>query len=177
MRALLACAVSAALVSTSAFAESPRLHPGVEPGVEPGVQPGIQPGVLADASQSTPTEVLVLHATQAASPSIDPRIGNLPQLTKPPFSKKYNTYKFLDRKSLAVERGKAAVYTLPTGRLLQVTVEPAGTLYRVTAAISKDKSGGEYLKVLEVTAPKGEPFFVAGQAYDGGALVIALTIK
>ncbi len=159
--AFLAVAASTALASGSALAEPPRSAEGI----------------AVDASQVTPTEVLVLHATQTGSPSIDPRIGNLPQLTKPPFSKKYDTYKFLDRKSLAVERGKASVYTLPTGRLLQVTVEPAGTLYRVTASISKDKSGAQYLRVLEVTAPKGEPFFVAGQSYDGGALVIALTIK
>lgn len=159
--ALLGLVLPAVLLSSSALADAPRAHEGIR----------------ADASQTTPTEVLVLHATQTASPSIDPRIGNLPQLTKPPFSKKYNTYKLLDRKSLAVDRSKPSVYTLPTGRLLQVAVEPAGTLYRVTASISKDKSGSEYLKVLEVTAPKGEPFFVAGQSYDGGALVIALTIK
>lgn len=130
----------------------------------------------ADTANATSTEVMVMHATQGDKPSIDPRIGNLPQLTKPPFSS-YNVYKLLDRKTLSVERGKPSLYALPNGRTLQLAVEPAnGGLYRVTASISQPK-GGSYLKLLEITAPKGEPFFVAGQSYDKGSLVIAITLK
>lgn len=159
--AVLGLAFPALLLSTSALADVPSAHDGI----------------ATQASSASPTEVLVMHATQTATPSVDPKIGNLPQLTRPPFSKKYNTYKLLDRKTPAIERSKPWVYTLPTGRLLQVAVEPAGALSRVTASISKDKTGNEYVKVLEVTAPKGEPFFVAGQSFDGGALVIALTLR
>lgn len=138
-------------------------------------QPHAAHGIAADAASATPTEITVMHASQTQSPSIDPRIGNLPQLSKPPFSS-YNTYKLLDRKTLSVERGKPSLYTLPNGRVLQVAVEPAGKVYKVTASISQAK-GGSYLKLLEISAPKGEPFFVAGQSYDGGTLVIAITIK
>lgn len=133
------------------------------------------PAIATDAASATPTEITVIHATQTQAPSIDPRIGNLPQLSKPPFSS-YNTYKLLDRKTLSVERGKPSHYALPNGRTLQVAVEPAGKVYKVTASISQAK-GGSYLKLLEISAPKGEPFFVAGQSYDGGTLVIAITVK
>lgn len=137
--------------------------------------PGSPPGIAADSAAATPTEITVMHATHSQSPSIDPRIGNLPQLSKPPFSS-FNTYKLLDRKTLSVERGKPSLYKLPNGRTLQVAVEPVGKIYKVTASISQAK-GGSYLKLLEISAPKGEPFFVAGQSYDGGTLVIAITLK
>ena len=137
--------------------------------------PQARVGVATQATSSTPTEIMVMHASQTQAPSIDPRIGHLPQLSKPPFSS-YNTYKLLDRKTLAVERSKPTLYALPNGRTLQVAVEPAGNVYKVTASISQAK-GGSYLKLLEISAPKGEPFFVAGQSYDGGTLVIAITIK
>lgn len=130
--------------------------------------------IAADANTQT-AELVVLHATNGPAPHIDPRIGTLPQLTKPPFSS-YNVYKLLDRALLAVTRGKPASYTLPNGRTLQLAVEPEGELYRVTASISQ-KKGNAYLKLLEVTAPKNEPFFVAGQSYDKGSLVLAITIK
>ena len=150
----------AALASgfTSAHAESPHAHAATP----------------LDASQSTPTEVMVLHATQTASPSVDPRIGKMPQLAKPPFSS-FNTYKLLDKKTLGVEKSKPSSYSLPNGRTLQVSVEPAGGAFKVSASISQER--GDFKKLFEVTAAKGEPFFVAGQSFEGGKLVIALTVK
>src|SRR5260221_1167105 len=68
-------------------------------------------------------EVMVLHATQQPGPgSIDPQIGNVPQLTKPPFSA-YNTYKLLGKGSLPLEKGKPQTHTLPNSRILQVTLQ------------------------------------------------------
>jgi hypothetical protein len=130
----------------------------------------------AQAPAAVAAEVMVMHATQEPSGSIDPRIGNMPQLTKPPFSA-YNTYKLLDKKSVAVERGKSASYALPNGRTLQINAEPLpNKTYKVQASISRPE-GGAFLKLLEVTASPNEPFFVAGQTYGKGTLVVAITIR
>ncbi len=121
-------------------------------------------------------DIMVLHATQVAGPgSIDPRIGSMPQLKKPPFSA-YNTYKLLDRKVVPLEKGKAATYALQNGRTLDVTlIDLTGDKrYKVAARIEKD--GKDFLK-SEVTAATNEPFFVAGQSHQGGILVLGITLR
>lgn len=135
------------------------------------------PALAADpAPASVNAEIMVLHATQEGSGSIDPRIGAMPQLTKPPFSA-YNTYKLLDRKTVAVERGKPSSYALPNGRTLQVGIEALpDKLYKVSASINRGEAGA-FLKLLEVKAAPNEPFFVAGQTYEKGVLVFAITVR
>jgi hypothetical protein len=124
-------------------------------------------------------EIMVLHATQVADGkgSIDPAVGSMPQLKKPPFSA-YNTYKLLDKKSLPLEKGKSVEYPIVNGRVLQVTlldVTPEKR-FRISAAISQP-GGPAFLKLLEVTAAANEPFFVAGQSYNDGILVLGITLK
>lgn len=120
-------------------------------------------------------EVMVLHATQQPGPgSIDPSIGNMPQLTKPPFSA-YNTYKLLGKASLPLDKGKPQTHTLPNSRILQVTLQEvtADNRYKVAAAINQP-NGKDFLRLLEVTAAPNETFFVAGQSYQNGILVIGM---
>ncbi len=136
------------------------------------------PAAHAPAPSHATVEVMVLHATQqAGAGSIDPQIGNLPQLKKPPFSA-YNTYKLLDRKAIGLDKGKPATYGMVNKRTLQITLEDvtADHRYRVAAAINQP-GGSAYLKLLEVTATANETFFVAGQSYQGGILVIGFTMK
>lgn len=124
-------------------------------------------------------EIMVLHATQGpeGKGSIDPAVGNMPQLKKPPFSA-YNTYKLLDKKALPLEKGKSVEYPIVNGRTLQVTLVEitADKRYRIAAAISEPGKPA-FLKVLEVTAAANEPFFVAGQSYNDGILVMGITVK
>jgi len=48
--------------------------------------------------------------------------------------------------------------------------------YAVDAMI--DQPGKEeYLKLLEVIAAPNEPFFVGGQSYRGGTLILAITMR
>jgi len=145
---------------------------------------GAQPPPAAGAPVATVNaEVMVLLATQTAGPgSIDPQIGNLPQLKKPPFSS-YNTYKLLDRKGLVLQKTKPADYTMINNRVLEVTlldvlppVAPDPARYKLSAAINQP-GGGTFLKLLEWTAKPSETFFVAGQSYSGGILVIGITVK
>jgi hypothetical protein len=143
----------------------------------PAQQPAPGPALTSIAA-----EVIILHATNDNT-GIDPKIGKIPALSKPPFSS-YNSYKLLDRATLALEKGKAGTVKLPTGRDLQVrfkdVVEPVKKdeqrRFLVDASIQKP-DGKAFLPLIEVNAKAGEWFFVAGQDYKGGGLVIGIKIN
>lgn len=134
------------------------------------------------ASTATTAEVIILHATNDGT-GIDPKIGKMPALGQPPFSS-YNSYKLLDRVTLPLAKGKPSTTKLPTGRELMVSlkdvVEPKKPgeprRYLVTASIQKP-DGNTFMPLLEVSAKPGEPFFVAGQNYKGGSLVIGIKVN
>ena len=129
-------------------------------------------------TQPVKTEVMVLHATQQpGAGSIDPQIGNLPQLKRPPFSA-YNTYKLISRNDLLLEKGKSQTQTLANGRILQVTLNDItqDKRFKIAAAINQP-NGKDFLRLLEVNAGPNETFFVAGQSYQNGILVIGITVK
>jgi hypothetical protein len=151
---------------------------------------GASGGALADEAgkpaAAVPAEVsieiVILHATNDGS-GIDPKIGKMPALGQPPFSS-YNSYKLLDRIKLPLAKGKSTTTKLPTGRDLMVSLkdiidpkkkdEPRR--YLVTASIQKP-DGNTFLPLLEVNAKPGEPFFVAGQTYKGGTVVIGIKVN
>jgi len=130
---------------------------------------------------SISTEVMVLLGTNDNS-GIDPKIGKIPALSKPPFSS-YNSYKLLDRNSVALDKGKTTPLKLPTGRELQMifkdAIQPqkAGEALRFVVSASIQKADGKsFLPNVEVSAKAGEWFFVGGQEYKGGSLVIGIKI-
>lgn len=141
---------------------------------------GAPPHQAASAAMSA--EVIILHATNDGT-GIDPKIGKMPALGQPPFSS-YNSYKLLDRVTLPLAKGKSSTTKLPTGRELMVSlkdvIEPKRKdeprRYLVTASIQKP-DGHTFLPLLEVSAKAGEPFFVAGQNYKGGSLVIGIKVN
>ena len=64
-------------------------------------------------------ELVILHATNDGS-GIDPKIGKMPELGKPPFSS-FNSYKLVEKKTIQLTRGKASQVTLPTNSTLSIT--------------------------------------------------------
>jgi len=137
--------------------------------------------VAVDWCRTNGIDVMVLHATNDNS-GIDPKIGKIPALSKPPFSS-YNSYKLLDQNKLALDKGKAMPFKLPNGSELQVVFKdviqpqkPGDPLrYIVTASVV---SGGKtVLPLVEVNAKSGEYFFVGGQTYKGGTLLIGLKVN
>jgi hypothetical protein len=120
-------------------------------------------------------EVVVLHATMAPGPGSVP--PGMPQLTKPPFSV-FNTYRILDKKIISLPIGGTGPFTLPNSRVLQVTFlnQTPDKRFHIQVAINQP-GGNAYLKLLEVTAGANETFFVAGQPYKGGILVLGITLK
>jgi hypothetical protein len=127
--------------------------------------------------QRANVEVMVLHATtQPGPPSIGPGIGNMPQLQQPPFSA-WNTYRLLAKQTLQLQQNAPIMYPLPNNRVLQITLQQvmAGPRFKIAAAINQP-GGNTYLKLLEVTAPPNQTFFVAGQQFQGGVIIIGFTL-
>lgn len=127
------------------------------------------PSKEARADGPVSAEVFIIHATQGA-PHVDPAIGEMPPL-------KYNNYKLLERKVLPLTKGQPASTGLPTGRTFQVVLSDVtpDKRFKVSASISQP-DGKAFLKLLEITAQPGKRFFVGGQAYQGGSLVIGVRI-
>jgi hypothetical protein len=120
-------------------------------------------------------EILVLHATNEKK-GIDRRIGEMPELTKPPFSS-YDSYALVERGRLPLEKGVPKTLTLPNGRVLEAKLLEvlAGGSVRLSASINQP-GGKEFLPLLEVKAKIGQPFIVAGQSYKRGILVLVIRV-
>jgi hypothetical protein len=144
-------------------------------------------GIAGDPAPAPVTtvkaEVIILHATNAGK-GIDPTIGKLPELLKPPFSS-YDTYKLIEKGELELPKGAAAKEkALPDGGKLGLSLkdifpgkkrgEP--TRYLLSASLHKP-DGKAFLPALDVNAAQGEYFFMAGQKYQGGILVIGVRIR
>ena len=129
----------------------------------------------ASTMSSVPAEVLVVLAKEEPG-EIDPQLKKLTALRRPPFNS-FRSMKILSRTTLKLTPGKDALVSLPNGRRMKLTllrVMPDGR-YKVKAAINRpDKS--DYLPLLQVVASAGDPFFVAGQSYQGGTLVVGVTV-
>ena len=135
----------------------------------------------APAAAAVNMEVIVLHATNDNS-GIDPNIGKIPELSKPPFSS-YNSYKLLKRPKISVKKGEQTTVKLPNERDMAVMLKDIlppkkkdeVTRYVVSTSIQKP-GGNTFLPLLEVNAKAGEWFFVAGQTYKGGILVVGIKV-
>ena len=127
-------------------------------------------------------EVSVIHASQSdAGGSIDPRLKELPQLTRDQPFVRYNVYKLLDRRSFPLDVGKPVTYGIVDGRTLQATlaavsVDKNEKRYQMAAQIGEPGKEA-FLKSLQVTASGNEPFFIGGQSYQGGTLFLELVVR
>lgn len=140
-------------------------------------------GIAMAAAPHVPTlEVSVIQASQSdAGGSMDPRLKDLPQLTRDQPFVRYNVYKLLDRRSFPLDVGKAVTYGIVDGRTLQVTlaavsVEKNEKRYQMNAQIGEPGKEA-FLKSLQVTASANEPFFIGGQNYQGGTLFLELVVR
>ena len=151
-------------------------------------------GAMAATPKAPTLELVVIHAIQngpAGSPgSIDKELRDVSAHTKDKPFVNYNVFKQLDRKLLPLD--KPVTYSLANGRTLQVTlatvvVPDAGTAagtaatekrYQLDTQISELTDAGKtaFLKG-HVTASANEPFWIAGQSFQGGTLMLELVVR
>ena len=143
---------------------------------------GGAPAARAATPPHPSVEIRVIHGSKSdAGTSIDPKLRDLPQLTRDEPFIRYNVYKQLDDKVVPLETGKPAPYDIVNGRTLQITLldvsqDKNEARYHVRAEINEPGKKA-YLRLLEVTASANQPFFVAGQSYQGGTLFLEIVVK
>ncbi len=128
-----------------------------------------------DAVKPVEAEVLVVLAKEEAG-KMDPQLEKLTPLRRPPFNA-FRSMSLISKPKIMLTQGKDAVVALPNGRRLKLELQrvmPDGR-YRIKVAINRPNKV-DYLPLLQVIASPGDPFFVAGQAYQGGTLVVGVKI-
>jgi hypothetical protein len=148
-----------ALVAVGGVCRSTRAD---EPQAEP------KPVVLAG-------EVLVLLASEKEGP-IDPSLSHVRALKHPPFNS-FKSMRLLSRSAVKLVSEQAVDLYLPNGRIVQLTLVARLPDGRAKVEVSINRSyEHDYLPLMHVIASPGEPFFVAGQKFEGGTLVIGVRV-
>ena len=127
------------------------------------------------AQQPVRAEVIVVLAKEEAG-TIDPALADISALQRAPFNA-FQSMTILDRKREQLRPEVDRDVRLPNGRTLRIRLQrvmPDGR-YRVQVSINRPDAD-TYLPLLQVVTAPGDPFFVAGQAHDGGTLVIGIRV-
>jgi len=108
---------------------------------------------------------------------VDPALREMTALRQPPFNA-FRSLSILERQPLRLSQREPRDIELPNGRVLRVELQrvmPDGR-FRVRVSIKRGGDHTAYLPLLQVVTAPGDPFFVAGQAHDGGTLVIGIRL-
>jgi len=120
-------------------------------------------------------EVLVLLATGEEG-SVDPSLSKLRALKHAPFNE-YKTIKLLNKSTVPLPVDQAVEVDLPKHRKLVLRLVSRLPDGRAKVQLSIRRSNQKaYLPLLDVIASSGEPFFVAGQKFEGGTLLIGIRV-
>ncbi len=133
------------------------------------------PDFAAAQTHHLTAEITIVVAREDGS-TIDPELRQLPALRRAPFNA-FRSMRVHSRPSVSLDENHEADIVLPNGRrlrlkLLQVT--PDGR-YRLKVSINRPGEA-DYLPLLQVEAAPGDPFFVAGQAFEGGTLIVGVRL-
>ena len=133
--------------------------------------------VAASAQDETavPTEVMIVLASETPG-QVDPRLARVPALGRPPFDT-YRSMVLLSSPRVTLRVGQEQIVRLPNGRRARLVlreITPEGR-YRVRVSINRPDQN-DYLPGLDVVASPGDPFFIAGQSFRTGTLVIGIRL-
>jgi hypothetical protein len=134
-------------------------------------------GSLASAqvTADVPGQVLIILGKTEAG-QVAPELDKLQALKKAPFDE-FPSKALLKRVDVALAPGKDAEVELPNGRKLRLSLLEKTTEGRYRVSVSINRPGKQdYLPVMTVAAAPGDPFFVAGQKYEGGTLIIGVSV-
>lgn len=121
-------------------------------------------------------EVVIVVAREDGN-TIDAELRDIPALRRAPFNA-FRSMVVHSRPRVALDENHEADVVLPNGRrlrlkLLQVTADGR---YRMKVSINRPGEP-DYLPLLQVEAAPGDPFFVAGQAFNGGTLIVGVRLS
>lgn len=129
----------------------------------------------AAQAAAVPAQVLIVLASN--TPGVrDPRLANVPALRQPPFDT-YASMALLSSPNIELRIGEAHEVPLPNGRRVRIVLREVTPEGRFRLQVSINRPGQQdYLPELNVVASPGDPFFVAGQSYQAGTLVIGFRL-
>ena len=161
-----------ALVATLTIAVCPRAL--AQEGAT--VRAGTTPRAAGEgATTAVRSEVFVVLASEGEG-TIDPALSEIPALRRPPFNA-FHTMEVLSRTTSHLSAEQPIEVRLPNGRQLRVELERPTEDGRYRVRVSINTPGQtDYLPLLQIVASPGDPFFVAGQNWQGGTLVIGVRI-
>lgn len=125
-------------------------------------------------ASATRAEVLVILAKDEGPMAAE--LKKIEALHKPPFNA-FKSMTVLKKHEIEVAKGKPVDVQLPNGRKLQlqmVEALPDGR-FKIKVSINKPKKQ-DYLPLLQVIASPTEPFFIAGQSFEGGTMIIGVQV-
>jgi hypothetical protein len=133
-------------------------------------------GAKARADEpTTPAEVLVVLGSSEGS-GVDAELAPLGALSKAPFDS-FPKKTLLKRVAATLAVGKDTEVALPNGRTLRLSLVERLTDGRFRLRVAINKPGErDYLPLMTVSAAAGDPFFIAGQKYQGGTLILGVRV-
>ena len=127
------------------------------------------------AQAAVPAEVLIVLATNAGG-AVDPRLADVPALRRPPFDS-FRSMALLSSPSVQLRVGEAQQVPLPNGRHMRIVLREVTREGRFRLSVSINRPGEQdYLPEVSIVASPGDPFFIAGQSYQAGTLVIGFRL-
>ncbi len=126
-------------------------------------------------SQQVPAQVLIVLASNADG-GVDARLRDVTALRQPPFDS-YRSMELLSSPTIQLRVGEAEQVTLPNGRHVRIVLREITRDGRFRLQVSINRPGQQdYLPEVSVVAAPGDPFFIAGQSYREGTLVIGFRL-
>ncbi|HJL18186.1 MAG TPA: hypothetical protein RMH99_21155 [Sandaracinaceae bacterium LLY-WYZ-13_1] len=132
-------------------------------------------GEPAEAARTVAGQVLIVLASDGDG-GIDPALARVPALRRPPFDS-YSAMELLSSPRIELTVGEAEELELPNGRRIRIILREVTDEGRFRLRVSINRPGQrDYLPEMGVVASPGDPFFVAGQSYRDGTLVIGIRL-
>jgi len=128
------------------------------------------------AKADTSGEVLVILGREKPG-AVDAELKKITALNNPPF-KSFQSMSTLSKISVSLTPGKDTLTDLPNGQQLRLTLieKQSATRFKIKVSINQADKKKEFLPLLEVSTALGEYFFVAGQKYKDGTLIIGVRV-
>ncbi|MFO0695823.1 MAG: hypothetical protein U0230_19835 [Polyangiales bacterium] len=139
-------------------------------------------GSLVVASQAeaqgrrATAEVFIVLAKEQPG-QVDPELADMPALRRPPFNS-FRSLQVLSKPRLSLTEGQDSDLELPNGRRLRIRLMQVTEDGRFHLKVSINRPDqADYLPLLQVVASPGDPFFVGGQVYQDGTLILGIRVR
>jgi hypothetical protein len=136
-----------------------------------------EPEVLAGARKEQ-VDLIQLRASQddTGGGSIDPKLADIRALTQRPMTNSYNTFKFLDQKTVPLEQ-QSGTATLVNGATAAINVLERVGRGRLKLHLELTNPNGNDVTKVDFTTGHRNYFIIGPFPYDNASLFLAVRLK